>query len=309
MTFADKKLVFGGAGLGTPWGTLGLIVGRALEKHGYEVRVEPEASRDRNPRVLSSGQVDLGATSAHAARWAYQGKHTFAGEEPRTNLRMLATIMHPAWLGVAVRADTFITNLSQIKERQLPVRVIGGTGSLFEPIWKYHGLSREMIESWGGAFYRMPMRREGAPFVPGPWARTGEFDVIMDPIYAAFTIEQTFWYDASMLFNLRFLPIPDDLLNSMCEELGGEPGFIPYRLYRGVEKDTPSMYRPWQVIYGRDDMPDDFAYLLAKALDEGRRFFRMTLLPFSYDEREVAGDRGFPYHPGAERYYREVGYL
>jgi TRAP-type uncharacterized transport system substrate-binding protein len=56
-------------------------------------------------------------------------------------------------------------------------------------------------------------------------------------------------------------------------------------------------------------MPDDFAYLLAKALDEGRHLFRLTLLPFSYDEREVAGDRGFPYHPGAERYYREVGYL
>src|SRR5215203_461769 len=218
MGFEDKKLVFGGAGPGTPWGTLGLVVGRALAPHGYEVRVEAEASRDRNPRVLSEGKVDIGGTTAHAARWAFQGRHTFQGESPRTNLRQIATIMHPAWLGIAVRAETWITDLSHIRERQLPVRVIGGRGALFAPVWQYYGLSRELIESWGGAFHSMPPRAEGAAFVPGPWARTGEFDVIMDPIYAAFTVEQTFWHDASILHNLRFLGIPDDLLSRMCAD-------------------------------------------------------------------------------------------
>jgi TRAP-type uncharacterized transport system substrate-binding protein len=308
MSIQDRQLVFGGAGPGTPWGTLGLVVGRALAPHGYDVRVEAEASRDRNPRLLSDGKVDLGGTTAHAARWAYQGKHTFAGEAPRRNLRLIATIMHPAWLGIAVRAETWITDLGQIRERQLPVRVIGGRGALFEPVWAHYGLSRALIESWGGAFYSMPPRAEGAAFVPGPWARTGEFDVIMEPIYAAFTLEQTFWYDASILHNLRFLGIPDELLRRMCADLGGEPGFIPFRLYRGVTQDTPSLYRPWQVIYTRDDCPDDFVYLLARALDEGRHLFRQTHLPFSYDPKEVARDNGLPLHPGAARYYREMNY-
>ena len=308
MGFDDRKLVFGGAGPGTPWGTLGLVVSRALAPLGYEVRVEPEASRDRNPRVLADGKVDLGGTNAHAARWAYQGKHTFAGEAPRRNLRLIATIMHPAWLGIAVRAETWITDLGQIKERQLPVRVIGGRGALFEPVWAHYGLSRALIESWGGAFYNMPPRAEGAAFVPGPWARTGEFDIIMGPIYAAFTLEQTFWYDAAILHNLRFLGLPADLLGRMCAELGGEPGFIPFRLYRGVTQDTPSLYRPWQVIYARDDTPEDFAYLLARALDDNRQLFRQTLLPFSYDPKEVARDNGLPVHPGAARYYQEMGY-
>ena len=40
MGFDDKKLVFGGAGPGTPWGTLGLITARALAPFGYQVRVE-----------------------------------------------------------------------------------------------------------------------------------------------------------------------------------------------------------------------------------------------------------------------------
>ena len=114
----------------------------------------------------------------------------------------------------------------------------------------------------------------------------------MDPIYAAFTLEQTLWYDASILHNLRFLGLPEDLLGSMCADLGGEPGLIPFRLYRGVGRDTPSLYRPWQVIFARDDTPEDFAYLLARALDDGRHLFRQTHLPFSYDPREVARDNG-----------------
>jgi len=33
------------------------------------------------------------------------------------------------------------------------------------------------------------------------------------------------------------------------------------------------------------------------------------MMAFSYDAQVVAGDVGIPLHPGAERYYREVGYL
>ena len=49
--------------------------------------------------------------------------------------------------------------------------------------------------------------------------------------------------------------------------------------------------------------------MLAKGLDEHREYFRQTLLPYSYDEKTVARERGVPLHPGAARYYREIGYL
>jgi TRAP-type uncharacterized transport system substrate-binding protein len=55
-------------------------------------------------------------------------------------------------------------------------------------------------------------------------------------------------------------------------------------------------------------MPDEFAYLFARALDEGRALLRQTHIPFSYDERTVGMDVAVPLHPGAEQYYREMGY-
>ena len=308
VSFADKRLVFGGAPPGSPWGTLGDITARALQPYGFEVRVEPEASRGRCPGMLTRGQVDLGATQAITVRWAYHGIHSYANEAAYPRLRAIATIMHPAWLGVAVRWGTGITDLSRIREREMPVRVVGGTGEMFSMILEHYGLSRELIESWGGRFLPAIVRAEGFITTP-PWVRNGELDVIMENLYAAYTIEAAAFHEAAALMDLRFLALPEDLIRRICSELGGEPGFIPYRLLRGVHAPTPSVSRPWQLIFARDDMPDDVAYLLAKALDEGRHLFRETLLPYSYDSRTVADRQWIPLHPGVERYYREMGYV
>ena len=70
-------------------------------------------------------------------------------------------------------------------------------------------------------------------------------------------------------------PLPDDLVAKVCRDLGGEPGLIPYRLVRGVHAPTPSVYRPYQLIFGRDDMPEELLLRLQRRLGE----LRMTPLP------------------------------
>jgi TRAP-type uncharacterized transport system substrate-binding protein len=312
MSFEDKRLIFGGAPAGTPWGTLGEVTARALAPHGFSVSIEEEASRGRCPGMLTRGLVDLGATVSTMTRAAYEGSGAYKTEGPYRRLRVLATIMLPSWLGIAVRWETGISDLGQIKERQIPVRVVGGTGEMFRDIWAYYGLSREMIESWGGRFLPASVwgpEGPGGPRTAAPWIRTGEVDVIMDNLYAAYTPEAAAFHEAAVLLNLRFLALPDDLIQRIAKEHDCEPGVMPYRLVRGVTAPTPSVYRPYQLIFGRDDMPDDFAYLLVKSLDENRHLFRETHIPYSYDPYTVARDNGIPLHPAAERYYREKGYL
>jgi TRAP-type uncharacterized transport system substrate-binding protein len=62
-------------------------------------------------------------------------------------------------------------------------------------------------------------------------------------------------------------------------------------------------------VYGRTDMPDDFAYTLAKALDEHQDLFGWSHSFFSYNSRTVWKALDVPLHPGAARYYREKGYM
>ena len=58
-------------------------------------------------------------------------------------------------------------------------------------------------------------------------------------------------------------------------------------------------------------MPDDFAYTLAKALDEHQDLLQWAngAMNFSYNYRTVWKCYGVPLHPGAERYYKERGYM
>jgi hypothetical protein len=217
---------------------------------------------------------------------------------------VIACINRPSWIGVAVRAETGIADLSEIAARQLPVRVKAGTGLIFDLNWVHYGLSRKLIESWGGQFIQLDLE---APRIL--WVLSGEVDLFVDTVYAAYTPEARHWWGASVLHDLRFLPLPDALIQQICAKAGGDPGFIPTRLMRGVTTDIPTVARLPQIIYTRDDMPEDFAYLLAKTLDDDRHLFRETHIPYSYDPKTVARDIGIPPHPGATRYYREMGYL
>jgi TRAP-type uncharacterized transport system substrate-binding protein len=312
----SRKVVFAGAGpvsIGSPWGTLGVITKRALETVDYDVEIEPASFGADNPRFVSDGRCDLGATQFRAVREAFTGARLYEAEGPRPNLRLIATINQPAWIGVAVRKASGISDLRELAALK-QVRVKTGGDRAFDLLLEYYGLSRERIT---------PVTRGSeVPLNPAirwagrdedeiaSWVRAGNFDAIIDPIYAAYTPEHRHWWDASILHELRFLPLPDDLVRILCEhgEVEG-PGFIPHRLMRGVNEDIPSAQRLPQVIYTRSEVPDEFVYQVVRALDKGRHFFRQTHIPYSYDPLTVALPRSVPLHSGAERYYREMEYL
>jgi hypothetical protein len=58
-------------------------------------------------------------------------------------------------------------------------------------------------------------------------------------------------------------------------------------------------------------MPDAFAYALAKALDEKQDLLQWANggINFSYNTHTVWKVFDMPLHPGAERYYKEKGYM
>ncbi len=306
---AGKQVPFAGAGQvywGTPWGTLGVVAQRALAPLGYEVSFFVDMWGPDNPRYVRDHKADLGAHAFAGVRNMCEGKGPYQDEEACPGLRLIAQICEPAWVAIAVRAESEVTDLRQVGERKLPIRVKTGRGEETNAIWRYYGLSVEQIEAWGGQQLSMP----GPGRAVTPWVHSGEFDVIVDSIYAAYTPEHRHWWEATVLYDLRFLPLPEDLIESLCAEGHfEEPSCIPHMLMRGIREDIPSVQRLPTVFYTRDDVDEDFIYEVTKALDDGRHLFRQTHMPYSYDPKFVAKPRSVPLHRGAERYYREVGYL
>lgn len=307
-----KKIKFAGAGPvgnGTPWGTLALVTRRALEPLGYETEIETASWGAENPRYVADGRCDLGATQYRVVRDAAAGGSAYQDEGSRRNLRLIATINQPSWLGVAIRRESGITDLAQVAERKLPLRVKIGGDRMFDILLDYYGLSRESIVAMGGTLIGSILSSQRTPGEITPWVKEGNFDAIIDPIYAAFPPEHMHWMEATILHDLQFQPLPDDLIRRICDEGEAEgPGFIPHRLMRHIYEDIPTVERFPQLIYTREEAPEDFIYEVTKTLDNSRHLFRKTHLPYSYDERNVARPHPVPLHDGAERYYNEVGY-
>jgi TRAP-type uncharacterized transport system substrate-binding protein len=80
-------------------------------------------------------------------------------------------------------------------------------------------------------------------------------------------------------------------------------------LLRGVNRRIKTLGRSGESVFARDDTPEQAAYDLAKAIDENHGALKWFIRVYTYDSRTVWQNFGVPLHPGAEKYYREVGYL
>jgi uncharacterized protein len=315
---AVKKPVFGGSGPNFGWGALGVITKEAMKFYGWDVQIcNLCAAAERAARLVAGAAVppkggpndppqpttplDFGATGSQYLWWAYQGSHGFAKdpEGPRKQLRLIANIQSPSYLVVAVKADSQIKDLADIREKRLPVRILTlmRDGDLAMNVLAYYGVTKPMLESYGGtiAGSNPPDRNS--------------FDVIIGFAAMANMPEYEAWVDVTQRFDLRYLELPQELRTKFAKENDWEQGKIPLALFRGVDHPIPAVVKTGIVIYGRDDMPDDLAYTLAKALDEHQDLLQWSNVTYSYNPFKVWKAFGVPLHPAAERYYRERGYL
>jgi TRAP-type uncharacterized transport system substrate-binding protein len=320
MGFDDKRITFAGAGpigAGTPWGTIAEIMARLLAPHGYETEIETRSSMMNNARYVSDGRADMGATHVTQLRGAYEATDLWAPEGRRENLRVLANVNHSSWLAIAVRDESEITDLAQIVEHKIPARIRASSVRMCRLVCAHYGLDTDVLESFGASL-RAPndyphesvdfMSASAGGFARVPWVEDGEFDVIIDTIYAGYSPEVRHFHEASILHNLRFLAVPTELQATIEQAALGRPALLPHKLVRGLFQAVPSVVRLPHAIYTRDDAPGEFVSEVVERVDAGRAAFRAVHLPFSVDPLDMAVYCGVPFHPAALAYYESAGY-
>jgi uncharacterized protein len=305
-----------------PWGALGDVVKKAMSFYGYDVAICYACSGEDGARIVSrrlmppevsdrqfaegtalqpKAPIDFGVTNAENVRRAYEGKEGYRNDGPMTNLRAIARIESPAYLMIAAARSSGITDLHQIAEKKMPVRIMsgvaGGLGSI-DVVLKFFGFTRQDVVSWGGKI-----------LAGNALLRNPEFDVILGVGVLANYPEGGMWYEMTQKKDLVFFPVPEELRQRLVKENGAVLVDLPFRYMQGIgDVPIPTVGFSGTEVYGRDDLPDSFAYDVAKALDEKRDLIRWTNQPFSYDPMTVANGSGVPLHPGAAKYYRERGY-
>lgn len=317
---AVKRPILAAACKVCPWGGLAEVVRQAMKFYGYEVLICANCARAENTRLVAgammtppfdmvsyipaaqrpaapTGKIDFGVTNALNVWNAYHGRGGYAREAPRRNLRLIANVQSPSYLMVAVKSDLGITGLSQLRQKRWPVRILGG-GAETEAILAYYGLSQKAVVDAGGHIGNGSLPEERV-----------NFDVLIGRGSIGNAPEYNMWYEVSQRHDLTFLQLPEDLLDRLAKASQMQRGFIPNALLRGIDGPLPTIVRSGTAIYGRDDTPDDFAYLVAKAMDEHQDLLQWSHLNFSYNIRTVWKALDIPLHPGAARYYRERSYM
>ena len=303
---------------GCPWGELGDFVRESMKPYGYSVILCRNCNRSYGPRLVSENdypppldeinledgvnvrvdaRVDFGVTSSAMLSAAYNS--TLAGKGPYRNLRLIAKIEDPFYYLVAARKESGINDLVSIRQKKLPVRIMGADGNMMT-ILKYYGMTAEEIIAWGGKTGVSPEE-----------ALKGEFDILAGFLASpAMNPESSYWTTLSQNFDLYFLDLPEDLLKLIAQQnVDAEFVEVHQNLLRGVNRRIRTLGRSGEAVFARDDTPAQAAYDLAKAIDENHGALKWFIRVYTYDPKTVWQNFGVPLHPGAERYYREAGYI
>jgi len=247
---------------------------------------------------------------AAAATLAFKGTGPFSRRLP---IRLVATFPSYDVIGLAVHESLGITSLAQIKKERIPLRLSTGqtaghaltkdtTMFTLSAAMKAAGFAFADIRKWGGKIQSVarpshPDRRAAI--------ESGAVNAVFDEGIKS-------WGQTAVDHGFRYLPLDGKIMKSLVA-MGYRASVVPKSRFRGMPEDVPTLdFSGWPMVV-RADMPDDVAYALCEAIEA-----RRDLIPTdNYKPLDVAqlcandeeAPRDVPLHPGAERFYRERGYL
>jgi TRAP transporter TAXI family solute receptor len=264
-----------------------------------------------NPIDVADGLLEAAFTTPSATA-AMAAAGTGLYERPYDGLRAIAAYPHDDFLVFAVDAAAGIRSFDDIAGR--PLRLVTGRGSdegeqdvvtyAAEQVLLRHGASYAQLREWGGSVTYAPSPHLGAKLV-----LEGKADAYFQEAQNA-----PFWRELATSRDVVFLPVPEPTLAHL-ESLGFRRAEIPAGHYRGVEEPVPTVDFTGWLLFCREDLPDETAYALARAVDETRPRVEegdpivRSPLTLPIDPARLFRETILPLHPGAEAYAREQGYL
>ncbi len=262
------------------------MIAAAVSTHGSVANVES----------IAMGELESGLSQADVAYWAYSGTGTFEKRGPVKNLRTIANLF-PESIHLVTRRDLVARSVVELRGKRISVdREGSGTRVDALMVLKAYGLgphNTKLVSVAAGQ--AADMLRAGT--------LDGFFFVAGTPASAVEELA-----DESLI---NLVPIT----GPQAEKLSKAAPFfassvIPPGTYRNVgQTETLSVGAQWLVAA---EVPEETVYEITRSLwhENTRR-----LLDGGHPKGQLIrlktalGGLGAPLHPGAERYYREVGLI
>ncbi len=295
------RMTLVGASPGGAWSAIGEAITDELRRGipGSAFTLEP-GQDGANATMVQSQRVEMGLVHSSIALAALAGSFPFS--EPNPDVRAIMLIYADAPFHFVVDRRAGVESFEQIGDERIPLRVSVNTrGSLMElatrTVLEAYGVDYEDIREAGGTVFFYPMTPSYEAMHRGR----------LDAIGVTVQVPSRHAVEASRHLDLDLLPLNAQAIRYANERLGTDTATIPGSAYPFVERDTPTFAGRVILIVHRD-LPDDKVYaitrLLHDRLEQLRRAHRslQSLTPAT-----MPRVGGVPLHPGAERFYREIG--
>jgi len=249
-----------------------------------------------NVDAIASGALESGFVQSDVAHWAHTGTGIYEGQGEIENLRAI-TNLYPESIHLVARKDAGIGSVRDLEGKRVSLDE-PGSGTLVDAriILEAYGLSEDDLS----ASYVKPSRAVAM-------IDEGQLDAFF--IVAGYPTGSV--QDLCASPGCELVPIEGPQADAVIERY---PFFakdtIPAGTYPGVgQTDTLSVGAQWVV---GAEIEEDLVYGITRALwhenarallDNGHVKGRAITLATALDGIAI------PLHPGAERYYREVGLL
>ena len=288
------------AGGGGNWDMFGAGLAEAIMKSnkGSVVTVTPGGSTS-DVIMLSTGKAELGLSYNNTVSDALKGNAPF--DQKYENIRGVCSLYNSKFHFV-VHKDGRIKSISSIKENKIPITIcIGDPGSGGElasiRLLKAYGISLEDIESWGGKVYHIEQFSGPEMFADG----TVEAFVVISFAPQASILELANNRD------LQILPVDDEIVQSMINDYDYVADIIPQSAYGFLSGDV-KVFSTSAVLITSSDVPEEVIYNVTKGLVENIDYIRNIHINLrGLTSEGMAKGLGTLLHPGAEKYYKEIG--
>lgn len=246
-----------------------------------------------NVRLLKNKEAELAMMPGDTLHNAIQGTGEFTEDGPQQITQLAA--LFPSQLHIVTVDSTGIESIADLKGKRVSLGAPGSSTAIrAEIVLNAHGITLDDIKV--------------------DWTTSGEaanqiLDGQIDAGFFTSGAPQAAIMDIAAKRNLRLLGIEQDVLEKIEQEHPVFAYVIPGGIYPGVDEDVPCV-ADMTILVCRPDLDEDLIYDITKMMWTEIEDFKSAHGVLEKNlklENAMAQEKLAPFHPGALKYYKEVG--
>ncbi|MEO1527667.1 MAG: TAXI family TRAP transporter solute-binding subunit [Planctomycetota bacterium] len=293
----SQFMSMGTAPVGGAFPVVGGAISEVLNNHkdaiDWKVQAKGTKGSQENIRRLQQDELELALSNAAISYFAARGEGTWT---QKYDIRAIATMAPNVALFIA-RADSGIQSIADLKGKRVITGPAGAGFQMFiEPILVEHGVQWDEITSLNatqaGAVDQLSDGSADAAFLGGA-VPTGSIT------------------QAASTFDVQYIPFDEAVRQTLIEKYAFfHPATIPSGTYKGLDNDFQGLNVGSMHVITSASQSEDLIYQVTKTIWEYRdEIASKHPAGKALNEKNITRDTGIEYHPGAVRFYQEIGLM